>query len=206
MEAAISSRTRLLISEVPDQPAPDSDRHASVSSKLAVEHGVETVVDATLATPYNLRPVEWGVDYVIHSATKYLGGHNDLLAGCVAGSEDQLASVAYLRGLTGGVSSPHCCYLLERGLKTLELRMERHNQNGLAVARFLDTHPRVEARLLSRACRAIRITTSPQRYLRGCGGLVTFLVRDADWRDTATDRRRGYAYLGSPPAWAGSNR
>ncbi len=97
-----------------------------------------------MATPYNLRPIESGIDYVLHSATKYLGGHNDLLAGAIIGTREKLESVRKLRGIMGGVNSPHNIYLLERGLKTFELRMERHNQNGLAVARFLEQHPRIE--------------------------------------------------------------
>jgi cystathionine gamma-synthase len=121
---------------------------------------------------------------VLHSATKYLGGHNDLLAGAVIGSRELLEPVRRLRGIMGGVNSPHNAYLLERGLKTLALRMERHNANGLALARFLESHPRVEKvyypGLESHPYHAIAART-----MRGCGGLVTFLVRDADWRATA---------------------
>ena len=101
-------------------------------------------LDATLGTPYNVRPVTAGIDYVLHSATKYLGGHNDLLAGVIVGPAEKLEPVRKLRGVMGSINSPHNAFLLARGLKTFELRMERHNQNGLAVARFLASHPRVE--------------------------------------------------------------
>ena len=84
---------------------------------------MRTLIDATLCTPYNLKPLEAGVDFVLHSATKYLGGHNDLLAGVVIGSRQLMEPVRHLRGIMGGVNSPHNAYLLERGLKTLALRM-----------------------------------------------------------------------------------
>jgi cystathionine gamma-synthase len=142
------------------------------------------MIDATLATPYNLRPIDSGIDYVLHSATKYLGGHNDLLAGALIGAADKLEAVRKLRGIMGGVNSPHNIYLLERGLKTFELRMERHNQNGLAVARFLEQHPRIE-RVYYPGLESNPYHELAARTMRGFGGLVTFLVKDADWKQTA---------------------
>ena len=134
MEAAITPRTKLLVSESPTNPhlsIVDLERFAALGKK----HGVETLIDATLATPYNLRPIAAGIDYVLHSATKYLAGHNDLLAGVIVGSTEKMEPVRKLRGIMGAVNSPHNIYLLARGLKTFELRMQRHNENGLAVAR-----------------------------------------------------------------------
>lgn len=183
MEAAITPRTRLLISESPTNPhlsVVDLERFAELGRK----HRVETVIDATLATPYNLRPLEYGIDLVIHSATKYLGGHNDLLAGCLVGSEEKLAPVRKLRGILGSISSPHNVFLLLRGLKTFELRMQRHNENGLAVAEFLQAHPRIE-RVYYPGLPSHPDHAVARRYLRGFGGLVTFCVKDADWRATA---------------------
>jgi cystathionine gamma-synthase len=121
---------------------------------------------------------------VLHSATKYLGGHNDLLAGAVIGSRELLEPVRHLRGIMGGVNSPHNAYLLERGLKTLALRMERHNANGLTVARFLEAHPRVE-RVLYPGLESHPFHRIAARTMRGYGGLVTFFIKDADWRQTA---------------------
>lgn len=183
MEAAITPRTRLLLAESPTNP------HLSVIdlarfAELGRRHGVETAIDATLATPFNVRPLEFGVDYVLHAATKYLAGHNDLLAGVVLGEADKLADVRALRGITGGISAPHTLYLLQRGLKTFELRMERHNANGLAVARFLEAHPRVE-RVYYPGLDSHRDYALAQRQLRGFGGLVTFTLRDADWQAAA---------------------
>ncbi len=183
MDAAINRRTKLLISESPTNP------HLSVIDlerfvALGKSKNVETLIDATLATPYNIRPIEYGVDYVWHSATKYMGGHNDLLAGVICGSRDKLDDVRKLRGILGGINSPHNMYLLERGLKTFALRMQRHNENGQRIAEFLDSHSRVEKVYYP------GLTTHPsheiaKRTMKGFGGLITFLVRNADWKQTA---------------------
>jgi cystathionine gamma-synthase len=183
MEAAINKNTRLLVSESPTNPhlsVVDLERFAGLGRK----HGVETLIDATLGTPYNVQPIGAGVDYVLHSATKYLGGHNDLLAGVIVGSEEQLEPVRKLRGITGAVNSPHNFYLLERGLKTFELRMQRHNANGQAVAEFLHEHPRIE-RVYYPGLPSHPYYEIARRTMRGFGGLVTFLIKDADWRATA---------------------
>ncbi len=183
MESAINPRTKLLVSESPTNPhlsCIDLERFAALGRR----YGVDTLIDATLATPFNVRPLEYGVDYVLHSATKYLGGHNDLLAGVIVGRSDKLAPIRNLRGILGGISSPHNIYLLERGLKTFGLRMQRHNENGQAVAEFLESHPRVE-RVLYPGLPSHPYHEVAQRTMRGFGGLVTFLVKDADWRQTA---------------------
>ena len=183
MEAAITPRTKFIVSESPTNPhlsVVDIARFADIGRR----HGVLSLIDATLCTPYNLRPLELGVDFVLHSATKYLGGHNDLLAGVVIGGQEKLEPVRHLRGIMGGVNSPHNAYLLERGLKTLALRMERHNTNGLAVARFLEGHPRVE-RVLYPGLESHPYHSLAARTMRGFGGLVTFFVKNADWRQTA---------------------
>lgn len=183
MEGAITKNTRLLVSESPTNPhlsVIDLDRFAALGKK----HQVETLIDATLGTPYNMQPIAAGVDYVLHSATKYLGGHNDLLAGVIVGSTEQLEPVRKLRGITGAVNSPHNVYLLERGLKTFELRMQRHNENGQAVAEFLTRHPRIE-KVYYPGLPSHPSHEVAKRTMRGFGGLVTFLVKDADWRQTA---------------------
>jgi cystathionine gamma-synthase len=183
MAAAITPKTKLLVSESPTNPhlsIVDLDRFA----QLGCDHGVETLIDATLATPYNLRPLKAGVDYVLHSVTKYLGGHNDLLAGVVIGSKEKLEPVRKLRGIMGAVNSPQNCYLLSRGLKTFELRMQRHNENGQRVAEFLEKHPRIE-KVYYPGLESHAYHDVARRTMRGFGGLVTFLVKDADWRATA---------------------
>jgi cystathionine gamma-synthase len=183
MAAAITDKTKLLVSESPTNPhlsCIDLERFVGIGK----QYNVETLIDATLATPYNLRPIEHGIDYVLHSATKYLGGHNDLLAGVIIGSRPKLESVRNLRGIMGAVNSPHNMYLLERGLKTFELRMQRHNQNGQAIAEFLAGHPRVE-KVYYPGLKTHKHYREAQQFMRGFGGLVTFLVKDADWRQTA---------------------
>jgi cystathionine gamma-synthase len=183
MAAAITSKTKLLVSESPTNPhlsVVDLERFAEIGRK----HSVETLIDATLATPYNVLPLEYGVDYVLHSATKYLGGHNDLLAGVIIGEKEKLEAVRKLRGIMGAINSPHNIYLLERGLKTFELRMQRHNASGQAIAEFLAEHPRIEKvyypGLPSHPYHAVA-----KQQMRGFGGLITFLVKDADWKETA---------------------
>jgi len=183
MEAAINDRTALLISESPTNPhlsVVDIERFVALGRK----HGVETVIDSTLATPYNLQPLAYGVDYVLHSVTKYLAGHNDMLGGAVVASREKLEPLRKVRGVVGMVNGPHNIYLLLRGLKTFELRMQRHNQNGQAVAEFLEGHPRVE-KVYYPGLPSHRDHEVARRTMRGFGGLVTFLVRDADERQTA---------------------
>lgn len=184
MSAAINPNTRMLISESPTNPhlsCVDLEQFADLGKK----HHIETLIDATLATPYNLQPIEYGVNYVLHSATKYLGGHNDLLAGViVARDSDAMTPIRNLRGIMGGINQPHSIYLLQRGLKTFQLRMERHNQNGQAIAEFLEAHPRVE-KVYYPGLESHAYHEVAKRTMRGFGGLVTFTVADADWRATA---------------------
>ncbi|TWU67176.1 Cystathionine gamma-synthase [Crateriforma conspicua] len=183
MAAAITDRTKLLVSESPTNPhltAIDLDAFADIGRRF----GVKTLIDATLATPANVRPLEHGIDFVLHSATKYLGGHNDLLAGVLCGRKEDLDPVRAMRGCLGNINSPHNLYLLERGLKTFDLRMQRHNENGMAVAQFLQQHPRVDRvfylGLPSHPTHAIAAA-----QMSGFGGLVTFTIKDADWRQTS---------------------
>ncbi|WP_145420471.1 trans-sulfuration enzyme family protein [Planctomycetes bacterium K23_9] len=183
MEAAINRNTKMLVSESPTNPhltAVDLERFAAVGKA----NEVETLIDATLATPYNIRPVDFGVDYVLHSATKYLGGHNDLMAGVICGRKEQLESVRALRGILGSVNSSHNLYLLERGLKTFELRMQRHNENGQRIAEFLDAHPRVE-KVYYPGLKSHPSHEIAASQMRGFGGLITFTIKDADWKQTA---------------------
>ena len=143
LAAALRDQTTLFFTECPTNPYL---RVIDVPEAVRVCHarGVRVVVDATFASPVCYRPLADGADFVIHSATKYLGGHNDLLAGVVAGSAEQVAPVRRAVGVLGGVLDAHAAWLLLRGLKTLALRMERHNANALAVARWLRDHDAVD--------------------------------------------------------------
>lgn len=143
LEAAIRPETRVLFSEAPSNPylrVLDLQRFAEIGRR----HGAITVVDSTLATPINTRPLAWGVDLVVHSATKYLGGHNDLLAGFIAGREELVKPLREAIGILGGISDPNTAYLLLRGMKTLALRVERQNRTAQQVAEYLAGHPLIE--------------------------------------------------------------
>ena len=142
IEAAIRPNTRLIFSESPTNPfmrCLDLEGLAEIGRK----HRVRTAIDSTFATPLNLRPLDYGIDLVIHSVTKYLAGHNDVLAGVVVGNNGLTTPLRQMHGILGSVLDPQTAYLIGRGLKTLGLRVERQNANGLAVARFLEAHPRV---------------------------------------------------------------
>jgi cystathionine gamma-synthase len=183
MEAAINERTALLISESPTNPhltVIDLDRFVGLGKK----YNIETMIDSTLATPYNLRPLEYGIDYVVHSLTKYLAGHNDMLGGVVLGSTEKIEPLRKLRGVTGMVNGPHNIFLLLRGLKTFGLRMQRHNENGMTVAQFLEGHPRVE-KVYYPGLPSHRDYEIAQRTMKGFGGLVTFVLKDANDHQTA---------------------
>jgi cystathionine gamma-synthase len=163
--------------------------------EVARGRGIITAIDATFATPLNMRPLEYGLDLVIHSATKYLAGHNDLLAGVVAGSHQFLARIEDIRGLLGGVGSPHDAYLLLRGLKTLDLRVRRQNENGLQVARFLESHPRVR-RVYYPGLPSHPDHEVASRQMTGFGGVVSFEIEgDMETTGRFIDRLR-LPYIG----------
>jgi cystathionine gamma-synthase len=176
LEAAIQPRrTRFLVSESPTNPylrCVDLPRFAEIARR----HRVATIIDGTFGTPLNQRPLEHGVDYVVHSATKYLGGHHDLLAGVVAGAKGRIAALRDARGVLGGIVDPQGAYLLERGLKTLALRVARQNETALEIAGWLERHPRIERvwypGLPSHPDHAIAA-----RQMTGFGGVVSFEVK-----------------------------
>ena len=176
MEAAIIPKTtRVLISESPTNPylrVADLEQFAAIGKK----HKVLTLIDSTFATPINQRPLDWGVDLVTHSATKYLGGHNDLLAGVVTGRADRVKALRDARGILGAIIDPHAASLLDRGLKTLGVRVGQHNANAMAVAQFLEHHPAIEQvwypGLPSHPDFAVA-----SMQMNGYGGVVTFAVK-----------------------------
>jgi cystathionine gamma-synthase len=175
---AIKPNTNIIFTESPTNPyLRVLDIPAIV--KVARQHKVKTIIDATLATPYNIRPLDLGVDIVIHSATKYLGGHNDLLAGVALGKRSLLDDLYRMQRMMGATPGPFACFLLERGLKTFALRMEHHNRAGLTVARMLEAHPKIEKVWYpGLASHPDHKTASEQ--MRGFGSVVTFLVRGGE--------------------------
>ena len=187
LAAAIRPTTRVVFSETPTNPylrVADLRRMVEITR----QHDVTTIVDSTFATPINLRPLEYGVDLVIHSATKYLGGHNDLLAGAVVGGSQILSQVEEARGVLGGVGNPHDAYLLLRGLKTLDLRVRRQNENGQRVAEFLEGHPAIQRVYYP------GLPTHPdyqvaRQQMTGFGGVVSFeIAGDMDATGRFIDR------------------
>jgi cystathionine gamma-synthase len=178
LEAAIQPRkTRFIISESPTNPylrCVDLARLAEIANR----HRVQTIIDSTFGTPINQCPLQHGIDYVIHSATKYMGGHHDLLAGVVAGSKPRVAALRDARGVLGGIVDPQNAYLLERGLKTLGLRVRQQNESALAVARHLEAHPRIE-RVWYPGLPSHPDHEVARRQMSGFGGVVSFEVRGA---------------------------
>ncbi len=143
IEAAITPKTRMIWVESPTNPMLRLVDLAAVS-ELARRHGLLTVCDNTFATPYAQRPLEHGIDIVVHSATKYLNGHSDALGGAaIVAREDLAEQLKFLQNGLGAVPSAFDCFLILRGIKTLAVRMERHCANALAIARFLASHPQV---------------------------------------------------------------
>jgi cystathionine gamma-synthase len=146
-------------------------------AEICARHrGVKILVDSTLVSPINLRPREHGVDLVLHSCTKYMGGHNDLLAGSVSGERDLIAALREARGVFGSMPDPHGAYLLIRGIKTLAVRMRRHNESALLVAQFLEKHPKIE-RVFYPGLESHPDHAVARRLCSGFGGMVSFLVR-----------------------------
>ena len=136
-EGAFRPETRVVLGETPSNPLLRVLDLRAIG-EAAHARGAAVIVDATFASPINLRPLEHGVDVVMHSATKYLGGHSDVTAGVLAGSSARMEAVRERARVWGPLLDPHACWLLERGIKTLALRMERHNTNGLALARWAE--------------------------------------------------------------------
>jgi cystathionine gamma-synthase len=191
---AVRDNTRLIFAESPTNPYLRVIDLARLV-ELARSCGVTTAIDSTFATPLNMRPLEYGLDLVIHSATKYLAGHNDLLAGVVIGSRALLSQIEATRGVLGGVSSPNDAYLLLRGLKTLDLRVRRQNENGLRIARFLESHPAVR-RVYYPALHSHPDHEVALRQMTGFGGVVSFEIEgDIDTAGRFIDRLR-LPYIG----------
>jgi len=176
--AALRPNTRLLWLELPVNPTlriPDPRPVAS----LAAARGIPLVVDATFATPINFQPLAWGATVALHSATKYLGGHSDLTAGVVSGSAPLIEEIRQALISFGPVLDPHAVWLLERGLKTLAVRMARHNENGLRVASWLAQHPAVQA-VHYPGLPAHPDHGLARELLNGFGGMVSLVVRGGD--------------------------
>jgi cystathionine gamma-synthase len=173
----LDERTRLVWLETPTNPALNI---VDIAAASEVAHGVGAlvVVDNTFATPYLQQPLALGADVALHSTTKYLGGHSDVIGGFVATNDEEVAGqLAFLQKSLGAVPGPFDCWLILRGVKTLAVRMDRHCSNAVAVAAFLEGHPRVEQVLYP------GLETHPghdiaTRQMRAFGGMISFLLED----------------------------
>lgn len=144
IESYITKNTKLIWAETPTNPMMNAVDIEAIS-KIAKKHKVLLAVDNTFATAYLQRPLDFGADIVMHSATKYLGGHSDVISGSIVVNDDKLAEQLYfIQNASGGIAGPMDSFLVLRGIKTLHLRMQRHSENGRAVAEYLQNHPKVE--------------------------------------------------------------
>lgn len=180
--AAIRPTTQVILTESPTNP------HLRVVDlpklvTIARDRGIRTIVDSTFATPINQRPLEFGVDLVVHSASKYLGGHNDLLAGVVVGPKSLLKTIKESQGVMGDVVAPHTAYLLLRGLKTLDVRVRRQNESGQQIAQFLAQHPAVR-HVYYPGLPDHPDHTIATEQMSGFGGVVTFEL-DTNFQGTS---------------------
>ncbi|WP_242341119.1 MULTISPECIES: cystathionine gamma-synthase [Anaeromyxobacter] len=176
VERALTPRTKLVWIESPTNPMLKIVDLAAVAA-IARAHGARTVVDNTFATPYFQRPLAHGIDLVAHSTTKYLNGHSDVIGGAAATNDPELHErLKFLQNAVGGVPSPMDSFLVLRGLKTLHVRMDRHAENALAIARWLESHPQVE-RVTYPGLPSHSQHALARRQMTGFGGMLTFVIR-----------------------------
>ena len=173
LPGAIRPETRLVLSESPTNPYLSCIDLSAVAAACKAHRTVKSLIDATFATPVNCRPASFGIDLVVHSATKYLAGHNDVLAGVVCGPAGLVSLVRDLRGVLGGVADPHAAFLVGRGLKTLALRVERQNATAQRLAERLEEHPRVE-RVYYPGLRSHPSHSVARAQMQGFGGVLSF--------------------------------
>src|SRR5271154_5747085 len=173
-ERAIRPNTKLSHIESPTNPTVrvvDLEKIAA----LAHKHGLISTIDSTFATPINCRPAEWGIDLVLHSGTKYFGGHSDLICGIATGRRDLIEQIHNTRTTLGGCMDPHAAFLLLRGMKTMAVRVERQNESALRIAEFLSQHPKV-ARVHYPLLKEHPDYAIARKYLAGAGGVLSFEV------------------------------
>jgi cystathionine beta-lyase/cystathionine gamma-synthase len=174
-ESTVKGNTKIFFVETPTNPTLKLVDLSKVV-EIAKKNGAKVIVDSTFGTPFNQQPLQFGCSAAIHSATKYLAGHNDVTAGAVAGSKELIEPMKKLRRILGGVLDPHAAWLMLRGMKTLAVRMEKHNQNGQKIAEYLQSHPKVERVYYP------GLSTHPQyslakRQMKGFGGVLSFELK-----------------------------
>lgn len=173
-EDALRDDTRIILIEIPTNPTLRVLDPRPVCA-LAHDHGARVVCDATFASPVNFRAASWGIDVVVQSATKYLGGHSDLIAGVAAGPADVVEEVTRLARLYGPALDPHAAWLLDRGMRTLDVRVRRHNENAMAVAQWAETRAEVE-RVVYPGLESHPDHTLAGELMDGFGGMVSLVL------------------------------
>lgn len=172
LKAAMTPETKMVYLESPSNPLMHVTDIAE-ASKIAHEGGAIAVVDNTFASPYNQNPLDLGADVVVHSGTKYLGGHADLLSGFVVVKDAELAErIKFIQMSIGAVLSPQDSYMVQRSIKTLALRVQRHNENAMALAEFLNNHPKV-AKVYFPGLPGTPDHEIAKKQLRGFGGMMS---------------------------------
>jgi cystathionine beta-lyase/cystathionine gamma-synthase len=173
-ERAIRPNTKILYVESPTNPnlrVVDLEKIAA----LARKHNLISTIDSTFATPINCRPAEWGIDLVLHSGTKYFGGHSDIICGIATGRRDLIEQIHHTRTTLGGCMDPHAAFLLLRGIKTLAVRVERQNKSALRIAEFLSQHPKV-SRVHYPLLKEHPDYAIAKKQMAGAGGVLSFEV------------------------------
>lgn len=189
LEAAIQDNTRLIVSESPTNPylrVADLERLAAIAKR---HKRVKTIIDSTFATPVNQRPLEFGIDLVIHSGTKYLSGHNDVMAGVIAGDAGLLHALRQNQGMLGGIADPHAAWLVERGLKTLALRVIQQNASAQTIAEYLETHTAVE-RVWYPGLASHPDHEIATAQMSGFGGVISFEIAPIEGENVADTTSR----------------
>lgn len=177
VRAKINQNTKMIWAETPTNPMLQVVDIANCA-QISREHNLLLVIDNTFASPYLQNPLDLGADIVVHSATKYLGGHSDVVLGALVVKDEELADkLAFLQNSCGAVPGPQDCWLVLRGLKTLHVRMQRHGENAARIAEFLQNHPKVSRVFW------VGLPDHPgkkivARQMRGYGGMISFVLRD----------------------------
>lgn len=181
VKSAITENTKLIWLETPTNPLLKVADIREIT-KIAKENNLLTAVDNTFATPYNQRPLDLGADIVMHSATKYLGGHSDVVMGALMVKDEELAKkLHFIQFAAGAIAGPMDCFLALRGVKTLALRVERHNENGLKVAKFLENHSKIQS-VYYPGFESHPNHKVAKSQMKGFGGMLSFRLKE-DSRD-----------------------
>ena len=176
IEAVITDRTKLVWMETPTNPLLKIIDIEAVS-QLCQSRGIRSAVDNTFASPYLQNPLDAGVDVVMHSVTKYLGGHSDTVMGALITNDDELAKqLAFIQNASGAVPGPQDCFLVLRGIKTLHIRMQRHCENAMIVANWLEIHPKV-AKVYYPGLSSHTGYALAKKQMRGFGGMLSFELK-----------------------------